>query len=146
MRCVPGLRPFDTSEFWAWGGTRFLRARTTYSNWSEKVDLLVEALPCVTVCMYDVRMLSGRLVMRGGLQTHATGRLRGGSSCESLLCAARGFGPSAPHSLEAISSDKCGSDCALRVLGRHPGPVIIGASDGTRTRDLLRDQAGVLTN
>ena len=24
--------------------------------------------------------------------------------------------------------------------------VIIGASDGTRTRDLLRDQAGVLTN
>ena len=37
----------------------------------QKVDLLVEALPCVTVCMYDVRTLSGRLVMRGGLQTHA---------------------------------------------------------------------------
>jgi hypothetical protein len=37
----------------------------------QKVDLLVASLPCVTVCMYDVRMLSGRLVMRGGLQTHA---------------------------------------------------------------------------
>jgi hypothetical protein len=37
----------------------------------QKVDLLVAELPCVTVCMYDVRMLSGRLVMRGGLQTHA---------------------------------------------------------------------------
>jgi hypothetical protein len=37
----------------------------------QKVDSLVEALPCVTVCMYDVSTLSGRLVMRGGLQTHA---------------------------------------------------------------------------
>lgn len=35
-----------------------------------EVDLLIEALPCVAVCMYDVRTLSGRLVMRGGLQTH----------------------------------------------------------------------------
>jgi hypothetical protein len=31
---------------------------------------LISALPCVIVCMYDVRTLPGRIIMRGGLQTH----------------------------------------------------------------------------
>ena len=37
----------------------------------QTVDSLVAALPCVVVCMYDVRTISGRLITRGGLQTHA---------------------------------------------------------------------------
>jgi hypothetical protein len=28
------------------------------------------SFPCVVVCMYDVRSLTGRIVVRGGLQTH----------------------------------------------------------------------------
>jgi len=35
-----------------------------------KVTALVSSLPCVVVCMYDVRTLSGRLILKGGLQTH----------------------------------------------------------------------------
>ncbi len=35
-----------------------------------KVDALISSLPCVIVCMYDVRTLSGRLITKGGLQTH----------------------------------------------------------------------------
>jgi len=36
----------------------------------QKVDSLISALPCVVVCMYDVRTVSGRLILRGGLETH----------------------------------------------------------------------------
>ena len=35
-----------------------------------RVTTLIEKFPCVVVCMYDVRTLSGHLIMRGGLQTH----------------------------------------------------------------------------
>jgi hypothetical protein len=35
-----------------------------------KVSSLISAIPCVVVCMYDVRTLSGRLILKGGLQTH----------------------------------------------------------------------------
>jgi hypothetical protein len=35
-----------------------------------KVSALITAIPCVVVCMYDVRTLSGRLILKGGLQTH----------------------------------------------------------------------------
>jgi hypothetical protein len=35
-----------------------------------KVSTLISAIPCVVVCMYDVRTLSGRLILKGGLQTH----------------------------------------------------------------------------
>jgi hypothetical protein len=34
------------------------------------VSGLISALPCVVVCMYDVRTLSGQLILKGGLQTH----------------------------------------------------------------------------
>ena len=37
----------------------------------QKVDSLIAALPCVVVCMYDVRAVSGRLILRGGLETHS---------------------------------------------------------------------------
>ncbi len=35
-----------------------------------KVSAMINAIPCVVVCMYDVRTLSGRLILKGGLQTH----------------------------------------------------------------------------
>jgi len=35
-----------------------------------KVGALITAIPCVVVCMYDVRTLSGRLILKGGLQSH----------------------------------------------------------------------------
>lgn len=35
-----------------------------------KVSELISRIPCVVVCMYDVRTVSGRLIMKGGLQTH----------------------------------------------------------------------------
>ncbi len=35
-----------------------------------KVTSLISPLPAVVVCMYDVRTLSGRLVLKGGLQSH----------------------------------------------------------------------------
>jgi len=35
-----------------------------------KVSALISPIPCVVVCMYDVRTLSGRLILKGGLQTH----------------------------------------------------------------------------
>ncbi|HEX7286129.1 MAG TPA: MEDS domain-containing protein [Candidatus Angelobacter sp.] len=35
-----------------------------------KVSSLIHELPCVVVCMYDVRTLSGRLILNGGLRTH----------------------------------------------------------------------------
>jgi hypothetical protein len=35
-----------------------------------KVSGLIQELPCVVVCMYDVRTLSGRLILNGGLRTH----------------------------------------------------------------------------
>ena len=38
-----------------------LEARTT---------TLLSRLPCVLVCMYDVRAISGRLVLKGGMQSH----------------------------------------------------------------------------
>ena len=34
------------------------------------VTSLISPLPCGVVCMYDVRTLSGRLILKGGLQTH----------------------------------------------------------------------------
>jgi MEDS: MEthanogen/methylotroph, DcmR Sensory domain/Putative zinc-finger len=34
------------------------------------VSSLIHELPCVVVCMYDVRTLSGRLILNGGLRTH----------------------------------------------------------------------------
>jgi MEDS: MEthanogen/methylotroph, DcmR Sensory domain/Putative zinc-finger len=33
-------------------------------------DALISGFPCVIVCMYDVRTLPGRLILRGGLETH----------------------------------------------------------------------------
>lgn len=33
-------------------------------------DALISQFPCVIVCMYDVRTLPGRLILRGGLETH----------------------------------------------------------------------------
>ncbi len=35
-----------------------------------KATALISTLPCVIVCMYDVRTLSGRLILNGGLRTH----------------------------------------------------------------------------
>jgi len=35
-----------------------------------KATALISPFPCVIVCMYDVRTLSGHLIMRGGLQAH----------------------------------------------------------------------------
>ena len=35
-----------------------------------QADALIHGLPCVIVCMYDVRTLSGRLILKGGLETH----------------------------------------------------------------------------
>ena len=35
-----------------------------------KVTSLISPLPAVVVCMYDVRTLSGRLVLKGGLESH----------------------------------------------------------------------------
>jgi DcmR-like sensory protein/putative zinc finger protein len=35
-----------------------------------KVSSLIQDLPCVIVCMYDVKTLSGRLILNGGLKTH----------------------------------------------------------------------------
>ncbi len=35
-----------------------------------KVTAAISVLPCVVVCMYDVRTVSGRLILKGGLQTH----------------------------------------------------------------------------
>lgn len=35
-----------------------------------RVSSLIQGLPCVIVCMYDVRTLSGRLILNGGLKTH----------------------------------------------------------------------------
>lgn len=35
-----------------------------------KASTLISGLPAVIVCMYDVRTLSGRLIMKGGLQSH----------------------------------------------------------------------------
>ena len=35
-----------------------------------QADSLIHGLPCVIVCMYDVRTLSGRLILKGGLETH----------------------------------------------------------------------------
>ena len=35
-----------------------------------RTTTLIGRLPCVLVCMYDVRALSGRLVLKGGMQSH----------------------------------------------------------------------------
>jgi hypothetical protein len=35
-----------------------------------KVGSVIQGLPCVIVCMYDVSTLSGRLIVNGGLKTH----------------------------------------------------------------------------
>jgi DcmR-like sensory protein len=35
-----------------------------------KVSSVIQGLPCVIVCMYDVSTLSGRLILNGGLKTH----------------------------------------------------------------------------
>lgn len=35
-----------------------------------KVTSLIAPLPAVVVCMYDVKTLSGKLILKGGLQTH----------------------------------------------------------------------------
>jgi hypothetical protein len=35
-----------------------------------KATALISPLPCVIVCMYDVRTLPGRLILNGGLRTH----------------------------------------------------------------------------
>jgi len=35
-----------------------------------QADALIQGAPCVIVCMYDLRTLSGRLIVKGGLHTH----------------------------------------------------------------------------
>lgn len=35
-----------------------------------QVDTLITRYPCVVVCMYDVRTLPGRMILKGGLQQH----------------------------------------------------------------------------
>ena len=35
-----------------------------------QVDMLIARYPCVVVCMYDVRTLPGRMILKGGLQQH----------------------------------------------------------------------------
>jgi hypothetical protein len=35
-----------------------------------KVTTAARAFPCVIICMYDVNALSGRVILRGGLETH----------------------------------------------------------------------------
>ncbi|MGH9579747.1 MAG: MEDS domain-containing protein [Terriglobales bacterium] len=35
-----------------------------------EVSSLISTFPCVVLCMYDVRTLPGRLILRGGLETH----------------------------------------------------------------------------
>ena len=36
----------------------------------DQVDTLISRYPCVVVCMYDVRTLPGRMILKGGLQQH----------------------------------------------------------------------------
>lgn len=36
----------------------------------QQVDTLIARYPCVVVCMYDVRTLPGRMILKGGLETH----------------------------------------------------------------------------
>lgn len=36
----------------------------------ERVTAVISCFPCVVVCMYDVRTLPGRLIVKGGLHTH----------------------------------------------------------------------------
>src|SRR5262249_53995238 len=35
-----------------------------------RVTSLIAQSPCVVVCMYDVRTLSGNMILKGGLETH----------------------------------------------------------------------------
>lgn len=35
-----------------------------------KVTAAAKAFPCVVICMYDVKALSGKVIMRGGIETH----------------------------------------------------------------------------
>jgi len=35
-----------------------------------RATALIAPLPCVIVCMYDVRTVSGRLILNGGLRSH----------------------------------------------------------------------------
>jgi hypothetical protein len=35
-----------------------------------RVTSLITQFPCVVICMYDVRALPGRLILKGGLETH----------------------------------------------------------------------------
>jgi hypothetical protein len=35
-----------------------------------RVDALITGFPCVVVCMYDVRTLPGRMILKGGLEQH----------------------------------------------------------------------------
>ena len=48
-------------------------------NWPEEAEILkfeakvtdaARQFPCVIVCMYDVRSLSGRVILNGALETH----------------------------------------------------------------------------
>jgi len=65
------------------GGAKLLRLLGNigwgHPDWPLENDILqfeaqvteaCRTFPCVVVCMYDVKSLSGRVVIRGGLQTH----------------------------------------------------------------------------
>ena len=50
-----------------------------HPDWPEENEILAfeaqvtdacRSFPCVVLCMYDVRSLTGRIVMRGGVETH----------------------------------------------------------------------------
>jgi hypothetical protein len=39
-------------------------------NFEARVTDACRVFPCIVVCMYDVKSLTGRIIVRGGLQTH----------------------------------------------------------------------------
>lgn len=52
-----------------WGKPKWPRERDLLA-FEARVTSAARAFPCVVICMYDVQALSGRVVMRGGLETH----------------------------------------------------------------------------
>jgi len=58
---------------------------------------LIANLPCVIVCMYDVRTLPGRLILKGGLETHRLTVCTDGVRENPYYRASRGSWPHLEH-------------------------------------------------
>jgi hypothetical protein len=56
---------------------------------------LMQALPCVIVCMYDIRTVPGRLLFKGGLETHSL------SVCGDGVKANPFYSPAHEHSTDS---------------------------------------------